>query len=228
MKPHRPAPRTLASPPRAALRSPQAAVCEARFPSLAMVLAAGAALPACNAPVCGDTRADELTTHGAAGVAQARGGNVSQALHEIGVALGLAKHARTTSPHIGTTVPPPEMPTAGAVAPVNVTPPTQPPPQEPPMALGGAPMPTTPEPPTPPPPSQNPTRVRPPSTTSPTPVPMPRNPGAPRIAAPPPPTTNPEPQLEGDVVRVSPLPASTYSLGAGSSARRSRSRRGSR
>ncbi len=202
MKPHRPAPRTLASPPRTPLRSPQAAVCEARFPSLAMVLAAGAALPACNAPVCGDTRADELTRHGAEAVAQARGGHVAQGLHEIGVALGLAKHARTTAP----SVPTPEMPNAGAPPPMNVTPPTQVlPPDEPTMPLGGAPVAIGPVP-TPPPPAQNPTRARPHAT--PTPAPMPRNPGAPRVVAPPPTTTNPEPQLEGDVVRVSPLPTS--------------------
>ncbi len=200
MKPPRPAPRTLASPPRAPLRAPQAAVCEGRFPSLAMVLAAGAALPACNAPVCGDTRADELSTHGAEGLAQARGGHVAQALHEIGVALGVAKHARTTPAS------PPDMPTAGAVTPVQVTPPTQVlPPQEPPMVLGGAPIATTPEPPTPPHPARHPTRVRPPATTTPNTAPLPRNPGAPRAVAPPPP--HPEPQLEGDVVRVSPLPA---------------------
>lgn len=202
MKPTRPAPRTLASPPRAPLRSPQTAVCEARFPSLAMVLAASAALPACDAPVCGATRADELSTHGAEGIAQARGGHASQALHEIGVALGVAKHARTTAPSL----PPPEMATAGAPPPMNVTPPTQVLPEEPPMALGGVPTMITPVP-TPPPPAHNTTRTRPHPPPATTPTPMPRNPGAPRMVSPPPPP-HPEPQLEGDVVRVSPLPTS--------------------
>lgn len=116
MKP--PAPRTLAGTPSPQLRPPRAATADARFPSLALVLAGGAALPACADPVCGETRGDELEAHGAAGVQAARRGEGSEALREIGVALGVVTHPTVTRRDT--------MTPAGAPPPVELTPPARP------------------------------------------------------------------------------------------------------
>lgn len=117
MKP--PAPRTLSATPTPQLRTPRTAVGDARFPSLAVVLAGGALVPACAAPVCGETRADELEAHGRSGVRAAGRGEASAALREVGVALGVVAHTSTTVP---------QMHTAGAPPPVVVTPPVVQPP----------------------------------------------------------------------------------------------------
>lgn len=113
------APRTLSATPTPQLRTPRTAVGDARFPSLAVVLAGGALVPACADPVCGETRADELEAHGRSGVRAAGRGEASAALREVGVALGVVAHTSTTVP---------QMHTAGAPPPVVVTPPVTPPP----------------------------------------------------------------------------------------------------
>jgi hypothetical protein len=100
----KPPPRTLAAAPAPSLRAPRAARYEARFPSLVAVIAGGALVPACHAPECGDARADELTAHGPASLRALRRGETSAALHEIGVALGVAAHGRT-QPAVGGAMP---------------------------------------------------------------------------------------------------------------------------
>ncbi|MFO0602035.1 MAG: hypothetical protein U0324_02620 [Polyangiales bacterium] len=186
MKP--PAPRTLAGTPSPQLRPPRAASADARFPSLALVLAGGAALPACADPVCGETRGDELEAHGAAGVQAARRGEGSEALREIGVALGVVTHPTVTRRDT--------MTPAGAPPPVELTPPVRP---------NGGPAPVLPPPPvdrdTRMQPSGGPAAVRPHPTPPPTPPPAvvgARRPTSPhpQTAAPPtpvPPTVTPAP-----------------------------------
>ena len=116
----KPPPRTLAAAPAPSLRAPRAARYEARFPSLVAVIAGGALVPACHAPECGDARADELTAHGPASLRALRRGETSAALHEIGVALGVAAHGRT-QPAVGGAMPiaspAPTMPVAQPPAP---------------------------------------------------------------------------------------------------------------
>ncbi len=196
----RPAPRTLASAPTSVpIRLPHASGYESRFPSLAVVIASGVVIPACYDPVCGATRADELQAHGAEGVRQASSGHASNAVREIGVAIGVVRHEATT-------VPEPQV--AGAAPPVQ---PIPPPPQvlpptvpEPPMVTGGAPVmvdPTPPQPPTPPPHVR--TSPNPPNTTHPPPV---ARPGARRPVAPAAPPPTPTLQIEGDRARTGPLP----------------------
>lgn len=134
MKPRpapRVAPRTLSATPPEPARSPQSTQYRGRFPALAAALASGALVPACEAPQCGDARADELQRHGEQGLQNASDGRVVDGLREIGVALGLVSHGRTRD--VGRT--------AGAVAPVNVVPP---PPQN---TTGGVQAPVTPQPP---------------------------------------------------------------------------------
>lgn len=96
---------------------------DARFPSLAIVLAGGALVPACANPTCGETRGDELEAHGSAGVRAARQGQGAEALREIGVALGVVTHPATTRRDV--------IAPAGAPPPVELTPPVvvPPPPQ---------------------------------------------------------------------------------------------------
>jgi hypothetical protein len=119
---------------------PLATLARTRFPSLVAVIAGGALVPACHAPECGDTRADELTAHGAASMRAVRRGEASTALQEIAVALGVSSHASTAtrvrSPGeapVTTTVPRPEVPVvapSGAAPSVQpTTPPTPPTPQ---------------------------------------------------------------------------------------------------
>jgi hypothetical protein len=104
MKPPRPigtAPRTLAAPPRLPARRPRATAHTDTFPSLAMVLATGVVFPACEAPECGPTRADELERHGRDGLTALRVGHTRDALDALGVALGVRPHGTTqvrTSP----------------------------------------------------------------------------------------------------------------------------------
>lgn len=129
------APRTLAGTPTPQRRPPRAATADARFPSLALVLAGGAALPACASPACGETRGDELEAHGAAGVQAARRGDGAEALREIGVALGVVTHPTVTRRDT--------MTPGGAPPPVELTPPVVIPPAPP---LGG-PAPVLPPPP---------------------------------------------------------------------------------
>ena len=172
MKPTRlphPAPRTLAAAPPPSLRSPVGAVQATAFPALAVALAGGVVLPACESPQCGATRAAELERHGRDGTEALTHGRAGEALTEIGVALGVVSH-RNTSRGLS----------AGAVRQVNTVP--EPPP--PPVAdtnprVAGGPMRVLPEvvPPTPPPPTTQPqpppTQQRPPQTH------RGRNPGAP-------------------------------------------------
>lgn len=118
MKPRstpRAAPRTLSATPPEPTRAPQSTRYQARFPALAVALASGALVPACESPQCGDSRADELARHGAQGLRNAGNGRAAEALRELGVALGVVSHASTRD--YGRT--------AGAVAPVNVVPPPQ-------------------------------------------------------------------------------------------------------
>lgn len=140
-RPKRPSPRTLSAAPPPSSRSPQASRYVARFPALATVL--GAVIPACHAPECGDTRAAELESHGASAVTSARAGHASEALREVGVALGLARHPPTRgmapgqTPAVGTTPQPVVVPTtpqiesdgnAVGVSPLPTTVPHTPPP----------------------------------------------------------------------------------------------------
>lgn len=133
MKPRsspRPAPRTLSATPPESARTPQSTQYRGRFPALAVALASGALVPACESPQCGDSRADELQRHGAQGLQSAGNGRVAEGLRELGVALGVVSHGSTRD--IGRT--------AGAVAPVNVVPP---PPRS---VTSGARAPVTPQP----------------------------------------------------------------------------------
>lgn len=198
-RPPRPAPRTLAAAPPAQVRQPQPAAHTQRFPTLAVVLASGAALPACADPVCGTTRADELEAHGRMGVQAARGGEGSQALREIGIALGVVAHGTTRgTPRV------PDMVPAGAMPVVNPTPPPRA--SDPiPMTGGGAVAPVTPAPVPPTPPAQ----VTTPGNDHP-----PARPGQMRRVTPtPPPTPPPRPRPEpglavpGGLGAVGPLPA---------------------
>ncbi len=133
MKPRstpRTAPRTLSATPPEPSRAPQSTRYQARFPALAVALASGALVPACEAPQCGDSRADEIERHGARSLQNAGDGRAFESLRELGVALGVVSHSSASN--IGRT--------AGAVAPVNVVPP---PPQN---ITAGTPVPVTPQP----------------------------------------------------------------------------------
>lgn len=189
-----PAPRTLATPPASAqLRLPRATHLGPRFPTLTVVLASGVALPACHDPECGSTRSDELQRHGADSLREAREGRASNALRELGVALGVVTHDRTT-------VPEPQV--AGAAPVVQpVPPPTQVPPPE--MVTGGATAVVSPTPPPPIPPSQQ-TSPHDPPTIRTIPTPNAPRPGARRPVAPSPPTPHASPR--GGEASVGPLP----------------------
>jgi len=194
----RPAPRTLAAAPPSGLRAPQpAAAVGHRIPTLAALLAAGAAAPGCADPVCGATRAHELEAHGAASVQAARGGEASRAVREIGVALGVVNHEATRVP---------DMVAAGAAPVVQPTPPRVDPV---PVTGGGAVVPVTPMP--PPTPPVPPDQVTTPGTDHP-----PMRPGQMRRVTPtppPPPPPPPRPRHEpgiavpGGLGAVGPLPA---------------------
>jgi hypothetical protein len=187
----RPAPRTLAAPPPSApLRTPRATGYEARFPALAVVLASGVVLPACHDPECGSTRSDELERHGADGLREAGRGRASSALRELGVAIGVVAHDRTTVP---------EVRAAGAIAPVQPNPPPVAPIEEPGVARGGAEAVVSPTPPPMPPPTPPHQRTTPNAAD-----PRPAQPGARRPVTPTVPTPS-APTLGGDM-SVSPLP----------------------
>lgn len=192
--PSRTAPRTLAhAPPTAPLRTPRPSAYEARFPALAVVLASGVALPACHDPECGDARADELERHGENSLRNVTNGRVTDGLRELGVALGLVAHDRTTVP---------EVHSAGAAPAVQPTPPPVAPPanapEDPVLAPSGSVSVTSPAPlpPRPPP------AVR---TTPAGPHGSPGVRGARRPVAPTP--TAPPTAPQGGEARVSPLPA---------------------
>lgn len=118
-------PRTLAATPPPATRTPAATDAPGRFPTLAVALASGLVLPACESPQCGASRADEIERHGRDGLRAASHGRAGEAITEIGVALGVVSHARSTwarpqgaaqsidtaPPPIVTPVPPPVPPT---------------------------------------------------------------------------------------------------------------------
>jgi hypothetical protein len=156
MKPTRlphPAPRTLAAAPPPSLRSPVGAVQATAFPALAVALAGGVVLPACESPQCGATRAAELERHGRNGTEALTQGRAGEALAEIGVALGVVSH-RNTSRGLS----------AGAVRQVNTVPEPPPPVADTNPRVAGGPMRVLPEvvPPTPPPTT---TQPQPPPTT---------------------------------------------------------------
>lgn len=194
----RPSPRTLAAAPSAASRAPVTSQYAARFPALSVVLAGGVVLPACADPVCGTTRADELETHGRASARAASGGEASRALRELGIAVGVVTHDRTT-------VPEPQV--AGAATPVQPMPPppVQQPVPPPDMVPSGGVAPVQPHPvPQPP--------IPPGQTTRPTPSPQP--PAIPRPGGRMPVNTHPTPQppqpqpaVPGGVGAVGPLPS---------------------
>lgn len=190
----RPAPRTLATPPASAqLRLPRATQRGPGFPTLTVVLASGVVLPACHAPECGATRSDELQRHGADGLREAREGRASNALRELGVALGVVTHDRTT-------VPEPQV--AGAAPVVQpVPPPTQVPPPE--MVTGGAAPIVSPTPPPTVPQNQQ-TSPHDPPTVRTVPTQNAPRPGARRPVAPAPPTPHASPR--GGEASVGPLP----------------------
>lgn len=191
-----PAPRTLAAPPSSVpLRLPRATRSSPRFPTLTVVLASGVVLPACHAPECGSTRSDELQRHGADGLREAGQGRVSNAVRELGVALGVVAHDRTT-------VPEPQVAGAAPVVQPQPVPPTQPPPPE--MVTGGATAIVSPTPPPTPPPSQQ-TSPHDPPTIRTIPTPNAPRPGARRPVAPSPPTPHASPR--GGEASVGPLPA---------------------
>lgn len=135
MKPtQRPAPRTLAAPPPSPLRAPQATLRGAAFPTLAAAVAGGVALPACEAPRCGDTRADELERHGRMAL---RAEGVGDAVTEIGVALGVVPHRATRAvPPSGGARAVTELPRPPSV---EATPVEAPPVETPPMRAMGEP-----------------------------------------------------------------------------------------
>jgi len=149
MKPRRAsraAPRTLASSPPPPLRAPRPASCEARFPSLAVALAGGVALPACQGPVCGAARDHHRARHPERGRASAGERDASHADPRPAPHHGRrrdldgdartspgASHARHHAPHPSSArhhaphVAPPRP--QGGLMPVAPTPP--PPPPEP-------------------------------------------------------------------------------------------------
>jgi hypothetical protein len=163
-RPRRPAPRTLSATPPTPSRVPQSAAYQARFPSLVAVLAGGALVPACHDVECGSTRSDELQNHGAESMRAARDGHGSQALREIGVALGVVRHTETSripapgEAPVVTTTPEVTIPPPGAAPMVN----PMPPPQLPIAPSGGARAVQLQPPPRPPVPPQHVTRPHPP------------------------------------------------------------------
>ena len=203
----RPAPRTLSATPPPSARVPHATLARTRFPSLVAVIAGRALVPACHAPECGDTRADELTTHGAASMRAARRGQASTALQEIGVALGVSSHASTAtrirSPGeapMTTTAPRPEVPPPPPPGVAPIVEPT-PVPQPPPIAPSGGVRPIAPTPPTPPPPQHG-TRPHRPDVPRPA---VPGGLGAVSPIAPPEPPT----EAQGGLRAISAAPADT-------------------
>ena len=203
----RPAPRTLSATPPPPARVPLATLARTRFPSLVAVIAGGALVPACHAPECGDTRADELTAHGAASMRAVRRGEASTALQEIAVALGVSSHASTAtrirSPGeapVTTTTPRPEVP---VVAPSGAAPAVQPTPlEEPPLTAPGRVRAVDPTPPTPPTPQQHSTRPHRPD------VPRPAVPGGLGVVSPIAPPQRPA-EAQGGLRAISPAPADT-------------------
>lgn len=144
-RPRRPAPRTLSATPPAPTRLPLATRYVGRFPALATLLAGGAVIPACHSPECGGTRAEELESHGLRALSDVNAGRASDALGEIGVALGLSAHTPTRPlasgqmPSVTTEPAPPPQPapitpnadvdgSMGEVSPLPTTVPHTPPP----------------------------------------------------------------------------------------------------
>lgn len=139
-------------------RRPRPAAQSTALPTLGAALAAVAA-QGCEAPACGDTRADEVRAHGPRAVDGARQGRAEDMLREIAIAVGLRAHRGTRpdgpelTPAGAVPVPTPEpRVTAGEAAPVTPTP-TRP------LDVDGGIRAVDPTPRTPPPPS--PPRVRP-------------------------------------------------------------------
>jgi hypothetical protein len=131
--PRKPAPRTLSHTPPPQQRTPQAARYSAKFPSLLMLLASDVLLEGCSEPVCGSTRSQELEQHGQESVRSLGSGNASEALRQIGIAMGVVSHPTTVSsgvttdgaPIAATPVPVPEPPaqvTGGVPAPAGPDP----------------------------------------------------------------------------------------------------------
>lgn len=206
-RPRRPAPRTLSATPAPSSRVPQSTAYQTRFPSLVAVIAGGALVPACADVECGSTRADELQAHGTESLREARGGRASNALHELGVALGLVKHTSTSrisapgEAPVVTTTPQPVIQPPGAAPVVDPTPP--------PIAPSGGPMQVQPEPPQPPPrpPPHQRTTPRPPQP--PERMPVPGGLAATQTQPPQPPAAPADPRLaiEGGVRAVEHAPA---------------------
>jgi hypothetical protein len=178
-------PRTLAATPPPATRAPRATGAPGRFPTLAAVIASGLVVPACEAPRCGATRSDELERHGQSGARALAQGRAGEALTQVGVALGVVSHARTTY----------DAP-AGAARPVNALQPPVPPtaPPTPPETVhpAGGPMRVLPVTPPPAPPAPPTTHV--PRPTRGTRMPVTHTPPVPEVAP------------RGGEARISPLP----------------------
>ncbi len=109
-------------------RRPRPAAQSTALPTLGAALAAAAA-QGCEAPACGDTRADEVRAHGPRAVDGARQGRTEDMLREIAIAVGLRAHRGTRpdgpelTPAGAVPVPTPEpRVTAGEAAPVSPTP----------------------------------------------------------------------------------------------------------
>ena len=101
-------------------RRPTATRHSAAIPTLGALLAAGAELVGCHDPVCGDSRAQELSTHGHEAAAQIRSGHVAESVRAIGIATGLKIHP----PLPAVVRPPPEV--DGGIGAVDPTPPPPP------------------------------------------------------------------------------------------------------
>lgn len=109
-------------------RRPRPAAQSTALPTLGAALAAAAA-QGCEAPACGDTRADEVRAHGPRAIDGARQARTEDMLREIAIAVGLRAHRGTRpdgpelTPAGAVPVPTPEpRVTAGEAAPVSPTP----------------------------------------------------------------------------------------------------------
>jgi hypothetical protein len=143
--PRKPAPRTLSHTPPAQQRTPKAAHYSAKFPSLLMLLAGDALLEGCSEPTCAPTRSEELEQHGQESVRRLNSGNASEALRQIGIAMGVVSHPQTMVPSVAMGgAPPPATP----VPQVNV-------PEPPSRVTGGVAVPVGREPAQPPVPPRN-------------------------------------------------------------------------
>jgi hypothetical protein len=109
-------------------RRPRPATQSTALPTLGAALAAAAA-QGCEAPACGDTRADEVRAHGPRAVDEGRRGRGEAMLREVAIAVGLRAHrgTRPDGPELTPAgaapvhTPEPRV-TAGEAAPVTPTP----------------------------------------------------------------------------------------------------------